>query len=294
MINDDRFYCTNNDTYPPFKEGHYLEEAVFYKSQLDGKKTDHQGRLYIPAFWTNFQIESWFSHKKDEMQCSLDRFIANHPNEKGYFTVVQHDDGPMLRLPGNTIIYGACSGNIPIALVYEDLSHKLSSQNPDFFENKSILCSFVGTFTHPVRKTFYDYYHNNPNFYFSCDHSWSPRVNESKQQRYIDISRQSKFVAAPRGYGRSSFRFFEIYKLGAIPIYIWDDIEWLPYKDVIDYSKICISIHINDISSLENRLLTITPEQYNEMLMEYDKIQYVFDVEYIYDYVFKTSSLNSS
>ena len=34
---------------------------------------------------------------------------------------------------------------------------------------------------------------------------------------------------APRGYGRTSYRLAEIIQLGRIPVYIFDDFEWLPY-----------------------------------------------------------------
>ena len=84
---------------------------------------------------------------------------------------------------------------------------------------------------------------------------------------------------APRGYGRSSFRFFEIYQLGSIPVYLWNDREWLPFKDKIDYSKICISINIKDIDKLEDKLLSITEEQYNNMYNEYLKIKHYFTLE---------------
>lgn len=86
------------------------------------------------------------------MQQILNNWVKNNPNENGYFTIVQHDDGVLLELPKNTIVYGACSGNIPIPLIYEDKSNKLENQEKISFNNKQILCSFVGTCTHNVRQ----------------------------------------------------------------------------------------------------------------------------------------------
>jgi hypothetical protein len=40
----------------------------------------------------------------------------------------------------------------------------------------------------------------------------------------------SRFNFAPRGYGRSSFRYAEIIQMGRIPIFLWDDIPWIPYQ----------------------------------------------------------------
>ena len=50
---------------------------------------------------------------------------------------------------------------------------------------------------------------------------WSSIVNDNEQNNFILTTINSKFEFAPRGYGKSSFRFFEILKLGTIPIYVW-------------------------------------------------------------------------
>jgi len=76
---------------------------------------------------------------------------------------------------------------------------------------------------------------------------WVVNVNSSLQVVFINTTIDSKFALAPRGYGRSSFRFFEIFQLGTIPVYIWNDVNWLPFQDTIDYSRLCVSIHISKI-----------------------------------------------
>ena len=101
MINCNLFYCKNKDTYPPFKNGLYLEE-YFLKNFIE--KSPSLKRVYIPALWTNFQIEGWFQTYKSEMQKHLDEWIRENPSVTGYFTVVQYDDGPLLNLPINTIL----------------------------------------------------------------------------------------------------------------------------------------------------------------------------------------------
>jgi len=285
LINNSLFYVSNSVIYPPFKNGYYLEE-YFYNHMLNNNiKYDNKGRLYIPSLWTNFQIEGWFNNKKYEMQEALDEFISNNYCENGYFTIVQYDDGPLLKLPENTIIYGACSGTIPIPLIYQDNNNILKNMVNKSFNDKNILCSFVGTLTHTVRNYIVNTYINNPNFIFQINHSWSPHVSKNLQDNFINLTINSKFCLAPRGYGRSSFRFFEIFLLGSIPIYIYDDIEWLPYKDIIDYSKFCISLNINQLNDLENILLNITEDKYNNMLYEYNNIKYMFELEFMKNYI---------
>jgi len=283
MINNELFTCKNKDTYPPFKNGLYLEEFFFNRIMSSNFKTK---RTFIPALWTNFQIENWFNSNKNLMQQKLNEWIKQNPSENGYFTVVQYDDGCLLELPHNTIVYGACSGNIPIPLIYEDRENRLLNKKiyKSFYE-KTILCSFIGSITHSVRTNLINQFKDDSDFVLDYENHWTPNINLDRQNKFINLTCNSKFVLAPRGYGRSSFRFFEILKLGTIPIYIWDDIEWLPYKDVIDYTKFSISVNINDICNIKNWILQIDENKYQEMLNAYDKIKNYFTMDGMYQYI---------
>ena len=281
MLNNSLFCCKNKDTYPPFKNGLYLEE-YFYNKFMREKPLCK--RKYIPALWTNFQIENWFASKKQEMQLILDDWIKNNPSEHGYFTIVQYDDGPLLSLPKNTIVYGACSGNIPIPLIYEDKNNTLVNIPKKTFMEKNTLCSFVGNITSNhvqpnVRETMKNTLSNNSNFLFYNSGGWTPSVNVDLQKKFINITIDSKFALAPRGYGRGSFRFYECFQLGTIPVYLWNDDEWLPFKNIIDYNKLCISMHISQIHELENKLLSINEEEYNNMFNYYNEIKHLFELE---------------
>jgi len=272
MLNSPLFYCKNKHTYPPFKNGLYLEE-YFLNNKTETK------RKYIPILWTNFQIEEWFNRKKNKMQLILDDWVKKNPSEYGYFIVIQYDEGPLLQLPPNTLIYGACSGNIPIPLIYQDNTFTLENKLTKLYSEKEIFCSFVGTVTHDVRKIMSESLSNNNLFKIILTNGWTPNIDQSKQNNFIDITINSKFALAPRGYGRSSFRFFEIFKLKTIPIYIWDDIDWLPFKETINYSKLCISLNIKDINKLESILQNISEQEYNSMLNYYQEIKQYFYVD---------------
>jgi hypothetical protein len=282
MIKNNLFYCKNKDTYPPFKSGLYLEE---YFLDFITKTNGCTDRKYIPALWTNFQIESWFrqNDKKISMQTALDAWLLENPSLNGYYTLVQYDDGPQLRLPTNTHVYGACSGTHILPLIYQDINNTLLSKPKKSFQEKTILCSFVGNITSNnvlpnVRQIMFNTLKSD-NFKMINSGGWTPNVRKQLQNTFIDTTILSKFALSPRGYGRSSFRFFECYQLGTIPIYLWNDIEWLPFKDEIDYSKICISLHISKINELENILVNIGEQEYNNMFTEYDKIKHLFSLE---------------
>jgi len=247
-------------------------------------KTIHTNRKYIPALWTNFQIEGWFKPKQNEMQMALNEWIYKNPSANGYFTVVQYDDGPLLQLPPNTIIYGACSGDIPLPLIYQDNNHTLVNLPKKTFSEKSVLCSFVGNITSNsvtpnVRQVMFDMFTNNSLFEMINSGGWTPSVNGNLQKIFIDTTINSKFAFAPRGYGRSSFRFFECFLLGTIPIYIWNDVKWLPFQNVIDYKKLCIVIHISKITEVENIIKNVDENQYNNMWNYYNEIKHLFELE---------------
>ena len=286
------FYGPMNITYPPFKKGFYLEEFFLEhmkKNQLD---RDSSGRIYIPCLWTNFQLDGCFQSNKKNMQNILDKWISEHKSENGYFTIVQMDDGILLKLPSNTIIYGACTGTIPLPLIYEDTDFKLESNAIEWYQkneqNKHFLCSFVGTETHTIRRQVVGKFNGKKDFSIIRTNGWSPSVSKDKQDNFISATLKSKFALAPRGYGKSSFRFFEIIILGTIPIYIWDDIEWLPYKDVLDYTNFSISLHISKLDELESIMESIiNSEKYNEMLAEIKKINTdkIFGLDYMCSYI---------
>jgi hypothetical protein len=283
MIRNNLFYCKNKDTYPPFKKGLYLEEYFLDFIKRNNYQTS---KKYIPALWTNFQIEGWFrqNDKKVEMQKSLDEWLLENESKNGYYTLVQYDDGPLLNIPKNTDIYGACSGTHILPLIYQDTNNTLLSMSKKSFNEKSILCSFVGNITSNnvlpnVRKVMFDTFKFNGKFKMINSGGWTPAVKKVMQDTFINTTIDSKFALSPRGYGRSSFRFFECYQLHTIPIYLWNDIEWLPFKDEIDYSKICVSLHISKINELENILSNITEEEYNNMFIEYEKIKHLFELE---------------
>ena len=281
-IKNNNFYCRNKDIYPPFKNGLYMEE---YFLEYIEKNEIITKRKYIPAFWTNFQIKSEFNSIKNILQEDLNIWVRDNPSKKGYFCIIQHADGSYLNLPENTIIYnGGNKGMYPIPLIYEDKNNTLINIPKKTFNEKEILCSFVGNITSNnispnVRQIMFDTFKNNKLFRLIDSGGWNPIVNKNLQNIFIDTTISSKFALAPRGYGRSSFRFFECFLLGSIPVYIWNDKNWLPFQQIINYDKLCIVIHISEINILEYKLKNITENKYNAMWNYYDKIKHLFELE---------------
>ena len=276
-----QFRPSTSIVYPPFKKGRYMEE-YFYEFYEHMKKAEGN-RVYIPIFWTNLQIHPGFSKNKQLYELVLSNAMSKMPPNTKYFTVVQHDDGPQLKMKGDVLIFGACTGAIPLPLIYEDTDETLMNITEKFTKSNKYLASFIGTKTHPIRQTLYNTLIGHQDIYISTQENWSSSVPQHLANLFIDITLQSKFCLAPRGYGRSSFRFFEAMLLDTIPVYFWDDIEWLPYKDKIDYST--FSVSIQDISRTYEILTSISNEKYISMLEELKKVRHYFTLEGMSDYI---------
>ncbi len=235
--------------YPPYHEGLYLEDYFFDWFTKNNIETD---RYYIPVFWTTCYVDNCFSGLQ-ELINTLD------PNLK-YFTVAQHDDAIREKLPSNTICFnaGGNGGGIPIPLVCSPIKDELKPKL-----NKDIFCSFVGSATHPIRNLMYNSLHKNSK-YIIYGKQWTPSVSDSDFNNFITLTSRSVFSLCPRGYGRSSFRLYEVMQLGSIPVFIYD-YKWCPFEDEINWNDFCVLIDVNNIQNIDSILSSISPSKVKQM-----------------------------
>lgn len=272
-------------TYPPFKCGRYMEE-FFYEYVLEKRDIIDTDYIYIPIFWTNLQNHPGFKSQKRNYEIILETALKRCPVTAKFFTVVQHDDGPQLKMPPDTnmLVFGACTGDIPLPLIYEDMKNTL--RNIQSISPKCFIASFVGSNTNNIRKAICNTLApHKSDIFLSINELWTPSITESAADLFIEKTLASKFCLAPRGYGRSSFRFFEAMLLDTIPVYFWDDKEWLPYKEHIDYSKFAVSIHISQITDTYEILKNISDETYLSMLRELHRVRHWFTLEGMSEYI---------
>jgi hypothetical protein len=269
--------------YPPFKKGRYMEEFI-YDYLIAHQHSIRTTLVYLPIYWTNLQNHPNFTSSAAKYDLLLQRALQTMPKDTRYVTVVQHDDGPRLTLPKNTIIMGACTGTVPLPLLYEDTTHYLAQQTRPSLTSRSLLASFVGTNTHPVRAAMVQ---NLTQQDITChvNATWSPAVPQDDAKRFIDTTLASRFCLAPRGYGRSSFRFFEAIQLDTIPVYVWDDIKWLPYQEVLDYDAFSISVHVSELPTLHKRLKAISEKEYECMVERLTDVKCWFTLEGMCEYI---------
>lgn len=239
-------------TYPPYHCGLYLEDHFYhhYRKLAEGKR-----RLYIPVFWTTCYIQ----HSTQGLQ----HLLSILPTDESYFTVSQHDDAIKESMPKDIIHFCAGGNNsndktCPIPLVCSPIPTYLIQE-----ESRSILASFVGSNTHPIRDTMCNLYRHNSNFVISTQ-SWSPSVRNDDFKRYLDISLRSKFMLCPRGYGLNSFRLYESFQLGCVPVIVTDR-PYLPWSDELDWSRFSVLVNENEIDKIQEVLSSISTPQYDEL-----------------------------
>ncbi len=266
------FRVDSGIVYPPFSQMYF--EKYFY-NYIQKLNNDEITKKYIPVYWTELQISSYNITK---LQHSI---LNTLDKQKYYFTVVQHDDGINVYMPNNVIVFGMGGiGHIALPLTYE---------NPQVFEKyknnkKHILCSFVGSITHNCRQIMVDKLSNIDDISIIANNEWTNQIDVNKQEAFLQVTSSSKFTLCPRGYGKTSFRLYEALKLGSIPIYIYDDC-FLPYREILDWSKLAVLVHVGDIGNIHSIIKSISDEQINEMLEYYKKYEYLFTYEGMCEYV---------
>ena len=77
------------------------------------------------------------------------------------------------------------------------------------------------------------------------------------------VAGNSKVSLCPRGFGRTSFRLFEILQLGLIPVHVYWDIPWLPYPDL--YKNIGFSTDLEGLPELLKKISDMDLQELEHM-----------------------------
>jgi len=250
----EQFQSQQKSSYPSYCTDMMIEQ---YVSQ--NYKGEHN-RIYLPIYWTNYYVNNAYGNGDIK---PLYYFLDSLDKTKKYFTICQYDDG-ILEKPNDLDLLMFSSGNsqgIPIPLLP---SHYL---NYDETEGKLYDVSFIGNkTTHPIRQKVVDVLR--------------PWVFDNfVSQHYYQRLYDSWFSLCPRGYGATSFRLYEALMCRSVPIYISDE-HILPFSELIDWNRIAIIIHSDDIAILRQIMAEFeTDWEY------YDSIKHMFTMEGTLKYI---------
>lgn len=172
-----------------------------------------------------------------------------------YISVVQNDEGIGEEIQRNfknilTISSGGYGyAKIPLLSLQQN-----SLPHPQEF---SFLVSFSGSLgTHRVRR--------------KCNVRLSKLFKKKylfyEGENWIDVVNNTHYVVCPRGFGRTAFKLYETLDMQRVPIYVYDDIPWLPYEKAIDWASFSIPISSGEIHKLKKILHDIDEPKYLEMI----------------------------
>lgn len=262
----ERFRPENRVIYPKHQTTQQLEDRaeLWFRAH---QKEIQTNLVYCPIKWTAYHIQSNYGKDRGRLQ-QLQNYISGLPKHIQFFTIVQYDDGILVDLP-NCIVFsagGKPDNAIPIPLVCDE--HKIYDKPV----KKEYIASFVGDInTHPIRKKMVDTLVGTPGFYF--DKAGTIEFEHAMQSSY--------FALCPRGYGKTSFRLYEAIQMGCIPVYISDE-HWLPANK--PWSRFCVIVKENEISSIPMALDKILKTNYDEMK---ENCEYVYKEFFTYDKTFE-------
>jgi hypothetical protein len=94
---------------------------------------------------------------------------------------------------------------------------------------------------------------------------------------WIQIYEQSKFVLAPRGFGRNSFRLTELLRLAMVPVVVYDDIPWVAYYGAINWSQLGLIVRADELPSVLSVIRNTTAERITEMRL---RIHAMYDTHF--------------
>jgi len=230
--------------------------------------------VYLPILWTNN-----YHHQRKQSSISnlvavpeVEKFLETLDPTVQYFTVSQGAEGIYEELPDNVFVFSAGGvGDCPIPLV--------CSPHPPLENPKTVLASFMGEFapcgpritdaplhrssSDPngagtrVRKKMIDVFKDLPNCKIA---RW-----EADMANYRDLMSRTKYGLCPRGYGKTSFRLYEMFSMGVVPVYIYDD-PWIPYADELDWSLFCVLCPEREIDFLPYKLSHLSEAWYNRAI----------------------------
>jgi hypothetical protein len=205
---------------------------------------------YLPVYWTRWHLNhNYGSVGLGELQAKIDS-VLREPEKT--FTICQYDDGPLADLRESILFLASRKSEQgkDIPLLSEPISTGFW-----FKPKKRFLACFLGRKgNHAVREAMFDILSQRSEIYL-FDGRRDVRFYRKKML-------QSYIALCPRGYGGSSFRFFEAMQLGLVPMHIGKP-DTRPFKGSIDWDA--CSLYVSDAEELGNFFEKLDTEGLIEM-----------------------------
>lgn len=227
--------------------GPWLED-FFFRFWLERRPATRV--RYVPVFWNilyqHIQTQRFTPRVAGRIHAAIRRLLDETACGNGTFFTITDYDHPLWDwhdFPRNIAVFsGGGWGDVPLPL--------LKGSPPFTSPPKDIHLSFVGKL---------DGHSDATGVRGRMHAALRTHALFTQGPDWRSIMERSVFSLCPRGLGRASFRLYEALSVGSIPIYIWDDIEWLPYRDRLDWSEFSLSVHIDEVDQIPARLAALSP-----------------------------------
>jgi hypothetical protein len=206
--------------------------------------------LCIPLFVPWLRIKLFYGYLYDRYLAQVFEMLSS---VFVYCTLSQHGWGIASIVPKNLLVISSGGvGHVPILLFKWQLNSSWFAPSA----RHQWVVSFMGSMSHgPVRYRMASILRQEFGAEFYCNQG----------SNWTWIGSQSKFIMAPRGISRNSFRLTETLQMGMIPVYAYDDLIWLPYYDSIGWSRIGFVSHIDSLLHLARSLKGVPTWRVSEM-----------------------------
>jgi len=216
-----------NNIYPAHNDDYGVEQDFFEflcrNPKLLTDRVEEADWHYLPIYWTRWLVNHDYGKLgNNELQQYVDKALIS---PRKTFTICQYDDGPVVNLHGTTVLLSSRKTKVGIDIPLLSSAHKI----PLFKPRKKYLASFIGRVsTHKIRAKISNIISGNDKCLFID--------GDIGTKKYVSLMLKSYVALCPRGYGGSSFRFYESMQLGLIPFLI-GDIDTRPFKKYIEWDK---------------------------------------------------------
>lgn len=264
----------------PWIENRWISEfEALYSRDDNSCLTDHYGP-YIPLFvpWVDLWVNEGFKYPDGLVKALLGVLRPNVP----YIAVSQNDEGLtgvnelLMELIPNVLVLSAGGyGHVPIPL----FKQSEPPNNQIAVSSRKYDVSYVGDLSHSpdfLRKKMDAYLQKSKLGY---KYYYGPEWRK--------VMAESRFSMVPRGFGRTAYHLVETLQSGLIPIYVYSDVAWLPYRELFD--QVGFSVHYQD--GLED-IETIVRDMSTEEIVRRERhILSMIDSHFSFDGVLKQIQL---
>ena len=205
---------------------------------------------YLPVFWTRRHL--WNNYGKDGLPEFQSAVQSSLLDDQRTFTVCQYDDGPLADLGDTVQALASRKGDNGIDIPLLCDAPKMPARR-----RKKWKASFIGRVsTHKLREDLAPLLADRSDILFE-DHQ-SGHDSARSARRYNRVITRSEISIAPRGYGGSSFRFFESCALGTAPLML-SDIDTRPFKSQLPWET--ASMFASSATEAMQAIDTFTPDE---------------------------------